>query len=254
MKPRVLVIAGSDSSGGAGVDADREACIACGVEPLEVVTAWTEQDDGGVRSLGVVEPSVWLAQARRALEDISALKFGLLPGLDALRAAAELVAELRGGGSPDRPIVLDPILASSSGHSFLDTEAREALLELLLPHGLIWTPNLPEAAQLTDRDPAALVGDVAERVVAARELLARGARAVVLKGGHGGEDPVLDLVIEERGEPAWLDHERIPGAGIRGSGCRFASALTAYLASGAGLELAATQAGGYVLERIRQGN
>lgn len=252
MKSSVLVIAGSDSSGGAGVDADREALRAQGAEALVVVTAWTKQDDRGLRELGAVAADEWTAEAREQLESaaeaLGAVKFGLLPGMEAVRAAAEFIAELQ-RTHPDMPIVLDPILASSSGHEFLDASAQAALRELLLPLGLVWTPNLPEAATLTGREPS--LSRVA-REATAGELVERGARAVVLKGGHAQEDLARDLVLERNRAPHWLEHPRVRGGGIRGSGCRFASVLAAELAFGSELEVAARSAGDYVLERIRR--
>ncbi len=150
--PLVLVVGGHDSSGGAGVDADREALEAAGVRGAVVVSAWTVQDASGVRELGAVPPSDWLEEARVRLDaPIAALKFGLLPGVPAIGAARELVT-LAGGC----PVVLDPVLASSSGTRFHGPRGLAALRAELFPLGLIWTPNVPELAELCERDPESL--------------------------------------------------------------------------------------------------
>lgn len=244
-RPRVLVVAGRDSSRGAGVDADRDALADLAVDATYVVTADTDQDDAGVRAVGARDPERWLAEASDALP-VAAVKFGLLPGVAALRAAARLVE--RCGGVP---IVVDPVVASSSGFEFLDAAARAILLEELLPAGVILTPNVPELAALTACPPAALARDVEARAAAAAELLARGAAAVVVKGGHGGEDPVVDLVLAPAAAPVRLEHPRLAGARLRGTGCRFASALAARLALGDPVPAAARAAAELVLRRLR---
>jgi hydroxymethylpyrimidine/phosphomethylpyrimidine kinase len=253
MRPLILVIAGSDSSGGAGVDADLDALSEFPVEVRSLVTAWTRQDASGVRELGAVEPAQWLAEARGALSagPLAALKLGLLPGVEAVRAATELIAELRASSSPELPVVLDPVIESSSGHRFLDEEALGQLRELLR-WGPILTPNLPEAAALTGRELIALLEEPTEREAAARDLLAAGAHAVLLKGGHAEESPARDLLVGRAQAATWLEHERLAGRTIRGSGCRFASALAGGLACGEALEQAAIRAGELVLARLRE--
>lgn len=247
--PRVLVVAGHDPSPGvrAGVDADREACAAMGAEAVCVVTARTDQGGGRVLSLGAREPSAWLEEARvaAAAAPISALKLGLLPGADHVRAAATLVGELC-ARAPDLPVVCDPVLAASGGETFLDDAGIETLLVQLLPQGPILTPNLPEAAHLTGRDPVALsTGPDAlpTRLAAAQDLLTRGASAVLLKAGHGPEDPLQELLLTPDAPPLWLTRPRRPGPGLHGSGCRHASALAALLAQDHPLPHAATTAG-----------
>jgi hydroxymethylpyrimidine/phosphomethylpyrimidine kinase len=261
-RPRILVVAGHDPSGGAGVDADREAAVYMGAEARCVVTAWTRQDGRRVAALGARDPADWLSEARAELaaEPPAALKSGLLPGASHVRALAVLIGELC-GRSPDAPVVVDPVLAASSGEPFLDAAGIEALLLELAPLGVVLAPNLPEAARLAGVDLAALARDpraggdpdAGPRVRAAQALLARGAAAVVLKGGHGAEDPVLDLVLAAGAPPRWLGHARVAHAqsgGLRGTGCRFATALAAGLASGLPLAEAAARAGEWVAERI----
>jgi len=264
--PRLLVVAGHDP-GGAGVDADRDALADLPVDARFVVSAWTEQDDAGVHALGARGSRSWLAEARRELP-VAALKFGLLPGAADIRAAAGLVREARAAhqageaareanaalGVPSCTfwVVADPVLASSSGGRFLDRESAREYLRELLPTGVVLTPNLDELAELAGAGRELVGRDLAAREAAARTLLELGAAAIVVKGGHGEEDPALDLVLERSGAPRWLEHARIHGGKVRGSGCRFASRLAAWLALGASLEKAAREASEHVLGRIRQ--
>lgn len=239
----VLAIGGHDSSGGAGVDADRAAIEAAGGRALIVVTARTLQDAGGVRELGARAPEEWSREARAQLEaGARALKLGLLPGTEAVRAAAALIESAAAG----LPTVLDPVLAASSGTRFHDAQGVECLRAALLPLGLVWTPNLPELGELAGAPLEELVARPAARQEAAAVLIEAGAAAVVVKGGHGREDPVLDLLLEAGGRVHRLEHPRGAGGGIRGSGCRFASHLAAGLASGRPLPAAVAAAGAWV--------
>jgi len=250
---RILVVAGHDPSygkgGGAGVDADRAAAARFNAEAECVVTAWTDQDGARLRSVEAVAPADWLEEARYALAaPIGALKSGLLPSAAAVRALATLIDEIR--RAHDVPVVVDPVLAASGGEVFLDDEGIDALLAELAPRGVILTPNLPESARLAGLDLQLLQSSPDARESAARALLERGARAVVLKGGHADDPVVRDLVLERHGDPLWLEHPRIPGAHLHGSGCRFASAIAAQLAQGASLERAATEAGRWLAELL----
>lgn len=246
---RVLVVAGRDPSG-AGVGADEAALRDAGVEPLIVVTAETDQDARGVRSIGARAPRAWLREGfTHVLEPIGALKFGLLPGADHVRAACDLARSFVEHRGRVFPIVVDPVIAASSGGRFLDRDGVRALRRELLAQPVIATPNLDELAELAGCERGALDRSLDERLRAARELLAAGAEAVVVKGGHGREDPVRDLVARRDGRSSWVLHPRVAGAKIRGSGCRFASRLAAELARGATLEDAVERAG-RELERL----
>jgi len=248
--PRVLVVAGHDPSG-AGLDADRDALQAVGVSAIGVATANTDQDDQGVRSVGARAADAWFREAiEAAQEPVHAVKFGLLPGAAHVARAAQLVVHLRRGRDA-LPIVLDPVITASSGTRFLVREAVEAMRGELVGLDLVITPNLDEAAELARVPPAALRNDLSARLDVARLLLGLGARAVVLKGGHGDEEPVRDLVLERDSRPVWLDHARIRGGTLRGSGCRFASHLAGGLASGASLVDATRAAGTFVAACIQ---
>jgi hydroxymethylpyrimidine/phosphomethylpyrimidine kinase len=269
-RPRVLVVGGHDPSG-AGVDADLAALRGLAVEARAVVTAWTDQDERGVRAVGARACGEWLAEAREAARPrVGALKLGLLPGAEHVAAAAALVLELRERDGGALPVVVDPVIAASSGGRFLDAAAVAALARGLLAAGVVATPNLAEAAELARfagaagpggaaalggaarLDEARLAADRGARVEAAERLLGLGARAVVLKGGHGLEDPALDLVLAAGEPPLWLAHRRIPGAKVRGSGCRFASRLAAGLALGSSLAVAAAEAGAHVAQVLAE--
>jgi hydroxymethylpyrimidine/phosphomethylpyrimidine kinase len=229
----VLVCAGHDPSGGAGVDADREAITSAGGEARCVVTTDTDQDGKRVTAVRARDPRVWAEQARAELEagaGARALKFGA-----------------RGRAIP---VVVDPVLAASGGERFLDGPGTERLLEALIPAGVVLTPNLVEVAELCGSDLQPLVENRGAREDAARRLLEAGAAGVVLKDGHGAGDFVTDLVLEAGGEPCWLHRPRIAGHGIHGSGCRHASFLATRLARGDSLEASALGAGDYLAERI----
>ncbi len=305
---RLFVLAGHDPTGGAGVDADGEAARHFGVESDAVVTAWTDQGGGKVRSIGPREPSDWRAEVeRRCLADAPVWKVGLLPGEGHVRELADLLRETRlrnetqpapldplggwglgmvggelgvvggsdeprkavgpegGISSPSSPetagerqrssprhplLVLDPVLQASGGEPFLDDAGVRTLREELLPHGPLLTPNLPEAARLTGRAESELASP-AVRLGTAQDLLAAGAAGVFLKGGHGAEDPVLDLVLIRGAPPVWHERRRTPGGGIHGSGCRYASALAAGLLLGWGPAEASRRAGEWVGNLIR---
>ena len=243
---RVLVVAGRDSTGGAGLDADAEALKAFGVEPLAVCTAETEQGPDGLIALGARPVEDWSHEAREHLEaGVQAIKFGLLPGVASIAAAAELCAS-----APGIPVILDPVLGPSAGGEFLDADGRAALVELLPRLRAHLTPNLVEAAALLGWTEVPESREDRER--AARELLALGAAAVLLKGGHGGEDPLCDLWVSRADGARWIERRREPGPGIRGSGCRLASAFAAGLARGRNPVQAAKEAGDWVAQRIRQ--
>jgi hydroxymethylpyrimidine/phosphomethylpyrimidine kinase len=244
---RVLVIAGSDSSGGAGVDADRDALETLSVPADYVVTAWTKQSDDGVSDMGTVPADEWLGEARALIgTPPPVIKVGLLPG----PAAVEALAALAPGRMSGIPVVFDPVLASSSGTRFHAVDAIAHIRETLLPAGLIWTPNLPELAELSGAALAELQESETTRVEAGVELLDRGALGVIIKGGHGATDTVEDLCLEPGQWAQVFRRPRLPGPGIRGSGCRFASAIAGHLALGAPLQEAARQAGTFVARRL----
>lgn len=246
----LLAIGGTDSSGGAGLDADRHAAELVGVPCVSIVTAATEQTDAAVQALNRRAPDTWLFEALSAMseQNPAAIKLGLLPGREHVLAATSVLDQVL-FESPGLPVVLDPVIASSSGHTFLDAPALEALRKLC-SRPLILTPNLPEAAALTGAAPELLASDSGARLTAARSLLELGLAAVALKGGHAADAIVTDLLLVRDQAPRWTQHPRHPGPGIRGSGCRFATALAAHLALGKPLPAAHQAASALVAELI----
>ncbi|MBL8858095.1 MAG: bifunctional hydroxymethylpyrimidine kinase/phosphomethylpyrimidine kinase [Planctomycetes bacterium] len=243
---RLLVVAGHDPSG-AGVTADRAAVSGLDIDVEFVTTAHTLQDAGGVRAIGAVDPDQWSQAARAHAESrIDAVKFGLLPGAQHVSAATQLVNELRARFGADLPVVVDPVLAASSGTRFVDEECVEMLRGELFGAHVIAAPNIDEAAELAHLPRRRLVDSCAARAEAAGILLGLGLAAVVIKGGHGNEDPVRDLLVEAGRRGIEIEHARLEGASIRGSGCRFATHLAARLAMGETLESAARHAVGHV--------
>jgi hydroxymethylpyrimidine/phosphomethylpyrimidine kinase len=218
--PTVLSIAGSDSGGGAGIQADLKAFARCGVHGMTAITAITAQSTVGVEAVEAVSPATIVAQVRAVAADIGvdAVKIGMLGSPETVAAVGEAL-DLVGGA----PVVLDPVMVAESGAVLLDAEARTALVEQLLPRALVVTPNIPEARALT----GAGEGDPQEEL--AREVLALGPGAVVVTGGHS--DALVDLFYDGR-EAVPIEGERHPGGASHGSGCTHSSALAAFLARG----------------------
>jgi hydroxymethylpyrimidine/phosphomethylpyrimidine kinase len=217
--PAVLSIAGSDSGGGAGIQADLKAFAACGVHGMTALTAITAQSTVGVSAVEQVAPAMIVEQVRAVAEDIGvdAVKVGMLgdePTIAAVVEALQLVGEA--------PVVVDPVMVAESGAVLLDPGARRSLAAALLPLAAVATPNLPEARALAG------LGEEAGQEELARAVHAFGPRAVVVTGGHGaGADLFFD------GEQAVeIDGERHPGGASHGSGCTHSSALAAGLALG----------------------
>lgn len=240
---RLLVLAGHDPTGGAGVDADRATAAHFGVEATTIVTAFTEQDGTRVTAVRPRASAEWGSEARAALEPLpSALKIGLLSSAADVRALVALLAEV----PRELPIVVDPVLAASGGEPFLDPDGIEWMRAELFRRGVILTPNLPELARLSGARLAALEASPAARVVAAETLLARGLAALVLKGGHAPDADACDLLLRPGKPPVLFSRPRFPGRRLHGSGCRFASALAAGLARGHDLPAAVEAAGAHL--------
>jgi hydroxymethylpyrimidine/phosphomethylpyrimidine kinase len=219
--PRVLSIAGSDSGGGAGIQADLKAFAACGVHGMTAITAITAQNTVGVLAVHQVPGDVILAQVSAVQSDIGvdAVKIGMLGDLERIEAVAEALDSLPGG----TPVVLDPVLVAESGAELLEPSAREALVDLLMPRATVTTPNLPEARALLGADD----GITPEQL--ARALRARGSAAVVVTGGHL-EEPTDTFFDGER--LVEIPGQRHPEGAAHGSGCTHSAALAARLAWG----------------------
>lgn len=242
---RVLAIAGSDSGGGAGIQADLKALAACGVHGMTAVTAITAQSTVGVRSVHPVPPGTIVDQVRAVAEDIGvdAVKIGMLgtrSTIEAVEEALGLVGAV--------PVVLDPVMVAESGATLLDDDAREALRERLVPRAAVVTPNLPEAAVLAGDELGARPGREPESL--ARAVHALGAGAVVVTGGHG--EDATDLFYDGA-EPVAIPGPRERSGAAHGSGCTHSSALAAELARGADPLAAARKARALAGAAVRDG-
>jgi hydroxymethylpyrimidine/phosphomethylpyrimidine kinase len=238
-----VTIAGSDSGGGAGIQADLKSFSALGVYGASVITALTAQNTKGVTAVFDVPADFVTAQIDAVFSDldVGAVKIGMLSRPETIRAVAGGLERHR-----QRRIVLDPVMVAASGDPLIADDAIAFLLEVLIPLAMIITPNLPEAARLLEERPAA--GRTEMEAQAAR-LLARGAKAVLLKGGHGGGDESADYLLTPVGG-RWLTAPRIATDNTHGTGCTLSSAIAAGLAQGHHLEAAVIAAKKYVTAAI----
>lgn len=237
----VLVIAGSDSSGGAGLARDLQTLAYFGTEALCALTAVTAQSDTELRRVYPLPPDLVCAQINAALDTrrIGAVKIGMLSTRAIVLAVAACL--------PPRsavPLVLDPVLAASSGGALLDADGREALRQTLLPRATLVTPNIPESALLLGTVPATTEAEMLEQ---ARALLALGPAAVLIKGGHGAGTQAVDVLLTEGHTPRRFTSPRRRHP-VRGSGCALASGIAAALADGLGVEAACRRAKRHVSE------
>jgi hydroxymethylpyrimidine/phosphomethylpyrimidine kinase len=228
--PKVLSIAGSDSGGGAGVQADLKAFARCGVHGMTAITAITAQSTVGVSAIHPLPADIVIAQVRAVVEDIGvdAVKVGMLGTADVALAVARALDELPDG----TPVVVDPVMVAESGARLLDPDAERALVREILPRASVLTPNLPEARVLTGRAPEREDGEEREVEALARALLALGPGAVVLTGGHRTRVVDLFLARGDGGPGVELEGERHPDGAAHGSGCTHSALLAAQLALG----------------------
>lgn len=223
-KGKVLVVAGSDSGGGAGIQADIKSIMAQGAYAGTAISALTAQNTLGVQDIMAVPPAFVAAQMTSILSDIGAdmMKTGML----ATREVIEAVAEQRSDLAPQLPMIVDPVMVATSGDKLLQDSAMDALVSLLVNHALIVTPNLPEAGLLTRRD----VDTLDDMKRAADTLMRDGAHAALIKGGHGTGKVVTDLLATQSGFEVF-EHERLDTKNTHGTGCTLASALAGQLAN-----------------------
>ena len=240
---RVLILAGSDSGGGAGVQADIKAVTMMGGFAATAITAITVQNTLGVHGVHPLPLDLIAAQARAVLEDIGtdAVKTGMLGSVEVVETVAALLDEARA------PAVVDPVMVAKGGHPLLPDEAVQAVAGLMIPRAALLTPNAPEAEALTGLEVADLDGQRR----AGEALLKLGARAVLMKGGHVPGPSVIDLLLTGDGETV-LESERVETRHTHGTGCTLASACAAGLAMGRPLEVAVAEAWAYVGEAIRR--
>lgn len=243
MHGRVLIVAGSDSGGGAGIQADIKAVTAFGGYAATAITALTAQNTLGVHGVVGVEPDFVAQQMRAVLEDIGAdcIKTGMLFNAPIVAAVVQVIEEL----APHVPLVVDPVMIAKGGASLLDDHARATIIDRLLPRAALITPNAPEATALTGIH----VSNSESQLEAAQALRARGCQAVLLKGGHVPGPRIIDLLVTEDGATA-LESDRIDSVHTHGTGCTLASAIAAGLAQGQALPQAVRRARDYVHRAI----
>ena len=244
--PRVLSIAGSDSGGGAGIQADLKTFSALGCFGMTAITALTAQNTTGVRSIHGVPAAMLRDQIDAVVEDIGvdAVKIGMLHSADLAAVVAQAI---------DRhqlePVVFDPVMIATSGAVLIDQAAVAVLVGALFPRATLVTPNLDEAGFLVGRT----LRTPADMVDAAMVLMERGARAVLLKGGHLAGNLVSDLLLLPGGEQIWLEGARIKTPNTHGTGCTLSSAIAAHLALGACLPDAVRLARDFVRAGLEAG-
>lgn len=243
MRGRVLIVAGSDSGGGAGIQADIKAVTCLGGYAATAVTALTAQNTHGVTGIHEVPPTFVRAQMEAVLTDIGAdcVKTGMLASAAIVEAVADGLAAL----APDVPLVLDPVMVAKGGAALLEGSAAGALVSRLVPMASLLTPNIPEAEVLLGRS----IGGVAEMERAALDLLDLGPGAVLLKGGHLDGDELVDVLADGWGVRRFTGR-RIHTRSTHGTGCTLASAVAAGLARGLALAEAVERARAYLVRAI----
>jgi hydroxymethylpyrimidine/phosphomethylpyrimidine kinase len=253
--PVALTIAGSDSGGGAGIEADLKAFARCGVHGTCAITAITAQNTLGVSAIHTVPPEIILAQVRAVASDIrvDAVKVGMLGTAETVRTVARALDEL----DPAVPVVVDPVMVAESGATLLDASATEALVQEIVPRADVLTPNLHEARVLAGLAPdvrGALADEEDAEVLAlARAVIGLGARAVVVTGGH--RERAVDVLVEGAGGTGVVEiaGERHAAGASHGSGCTHSSVLAAQLALGASVADAARTARRIAGEAVAMG-
>lgn len=238
---RVLVVAGSDSGGGAGIQADIKTVTCLGGFAMTAVTAVTVQNTLGVRAVHAVPVEVVVGQMRACIEDIGVdvVKIGMLGEATLIEAVAEVVRGL------DCPVVLDPVMVATSGARLLEGEGLWALVEHLLPLADVVTPNVPELMELSETE----IEDAADMLLAAQELLERGPRAVLAKGGHLAGERLTDWLVWRGGQRAFVE-DRIDSRDTHGTGCTLASGVATGLAQGLTLADSVARARAFVRQGL----
>jgi hydroxymethylpyrimidine/phosphomethylpyrimidine kinase len=236
--PVALTIAGSDCSGGAGIQADLKTFQALGVFGMSAVTAVTVQNTQKVHAIQEMAPHIVHDQIACLFEDaeIQAVKIGMVAGVELIEAIAAAL-----GAVARPPVVLDPVMVSKSGYALLKPDARQALMDRLFPLAQVVTPNIPEAELLI----GAAITNLAQMRAAAQRIAGMGVPNVVVKGGHLGGEQAVDILHD--GSSFWeLSGERIATRNTHGTGCTFSSAIAAWLARGCALPEAVQRAKRYV--------
>jgi len=244
--PIALTIAGSDSSGGAGIQADLKAFSAFGVYGASVITALTAQNTRGVSAVEAISPGFIVAQMEAVLSDldVGAIKTGMLANAAVVEAVAARLAS-----APPLPVVVDPVMVATSGDVLLEPAAIEAVKSRLTPLALLLTPNLPEAARMLGATEAT---SETEAIAQARALHGLGCKAVLLKGGHGSGDLAVDILCDANGVQRFVK-PKVDTRHTHGTGCTLSAAIAALLARGATMREAVERAKDYVWQGLVAG-
>ncbi|MGK7295316.1 MAG: bifunctional hydroxymethylpyrimidine kinase/phosphomethylpyrimidine kinase [Candidatus Wenzhouxiangella sp. M2_3B_020] len=243
-RPAALTIAGSDSGGGAGIQADLRAFAAFGVHGASALTALTAQNTLGVHDVRILDAGFVSAQIDACIDDLAlgAIKTGMLASADIVEAVATRLGKSNAHDRPTPHLIVDPVMVATSGARLIDDDAVRVLIRRLLPLATLVTPNLPEAAALTglstDAEP--------ERLGAA--LLETGVSAVLVKGGHGRGETCRDVLITAYGSRS-LEWTRVPGT-FHGTGCAYAASIAALMARGESLDDAVPRAGRWLQRQV----
>ncbi|MHA1566015.1 MAG: bifunctional hydroxymethylpyrimidine kinase/phosphomethylpyrimidine kinase [Alphaproteobacteria bacterium] len=243
MRGRVLIVAGSDSGGGAGIQGDIKTVTALQGYAATAITALTAQNTQGVHGIVGIEPDFVARQMRVVLEDIGAdcIKTGMLFNSRIVAAVVQVIEDL----APGVPLVIDPVMVAKGGQTLLDDPARHAIVDGLLPLATLVTPNAPEATALTGIQ----IDGPDSQLAAAQAMRAQGCRAVLLKGGHLPGPRIVDLLVTDAGTTA-LESPRIETRHTHGTGCTLASAIATGIAQGMDLPQAVRRARDYVHRAI----
>ncbi len=241
MIPNILSIAGSDPSGGAGIQADLKTFTALGCYGMAAITALTAQNTEGVRSVVNVPERFMRDQLEAIFDDvdISAIKIGMLSNVEVMNAVADCLEKYK-----VKNIVLDPVMVATSGDMLMESDAIDILKNRLIPLARVLTPNIPEAEKLMKKS----VLDVEE---SAKNLLSLGAKSVLLKGGHLKGDMARDILADESGVNIF-EAQRVYTMNTHGTGCTLSSAIAAYIGLGDDLHVACDKAKSYLTKALEQ--
>ncbi len=244
--PRVLSIAGSDSGGGAGIQADLKTMAALGCYGMTAITAITAQNTLGVTAIHALPPAILKAQLQAVLDDIGvdAVKIGMLHSPEIVAVVAWAIDHYKLG-----KVVLDPVMVATSGDRLIEQSTVQVLVREMFPRAAVVTPNLDEAVLLLGRG----IGTIAELDVAATDLVGLGAQAALLKGGHLVGDDVVDVLAQPNAPLQHLRSARIHSHNVHGTGCTLSSAIACHLALGLAMSDAVQAARAYILQAIATG-
>ena len=245
--PSVLTIAGSDSGGGAGIQADLKTISALGCYGTSAITAITVQNTMGVSAIHHIPPGIVSGQIKAVLQDIvpSAIKIGMVPDVEIARAIAQAIVPYR-----NIPVIFDPVMVAGSGHQLIDYQTIEVFRELLFPVTKLLTPNIDEAELLLKSK----ITTVNEMITAAKTLLETGSEAVLLKGGHLEGKNLYDVYVHQNGEETVFEAEHIESNNLHGTGCTLSSAIAAFLSLNFSLENSIIKARAFVWQAILNGS